>query len=155
MSENIPNSVNPVNPFRKPDADPIMLDTEFMNRQSFAEDVRTGYELLFRRYYRTLCSQAERVSITISWSANTFLKRWTFLRCRLNSYWRTRSASMTDLERSWTIPRLRSTSNPSFQPQLLHFKLESAYIELVNSCKWNVYNNASWSTKRSRNLFFN
>lgn len=60
MTENIPNKLTPTNPFGKPDSDPIVVDTEFSIRQAFAEDVRVGYELLFRRYYRTLCSHAVR-----------------------------------------------------------------------------------------------
>lgn len=60
MSENIPTKATLVNPFRKPDTDPIVVDAEFLIRQAFAENVRTGYELLFRRYYRTLCSHAVR-----------------------------------------------------------------------------------------------
>ncbi|GAB4012284.1 RNA polymerase sigma-70 factor [Spirosoma sp. KCTC 42546] len=60
MAENLPNNPTPTNPFRKPDAEPIVVDAEFLIRQTFAEDARRGYELLFRRYYRTLCSQAVR-----------------------------------------------------------------------------------------------
>ncbi|GAB3898912.1 RNA polymerase sigma-70 factor [Spirosoma agri] len=60
MSENIPNKPTTANPFGKPASDPIVVDTEFLIREAFAEDVRMGYELLFRRYYRTLCSHAVR-----------------------------------------------------------------------------------------------
>lgn len=35
-------------------------DTEWAIRLAFQTSVRTGYELLFRRYYRPLCSQAVR-----------------------------------------------------------------------------------------------
>lgn len=39
---------------------PLSTDTEWVIRQGFLTSVRTGYELLFRRYYRPLCSQAVR-----------------------------------------------------------------------------------------------
>ncbi|HAO50313.1 MAG TPA: RNA polymerase sigma-70 factor, partial [Runella sp.] len=38
----------------------MLLDVEYLIRQAFEEDARRGYELLFRRYYRPLCSQAVR-----------------------------------------------------------------------------------------------
>ncbi|MVM38471.1 RNA polymerase sigma-70 factor [Spirosoma sp. HMF3257] len=60
MAENLPNQPTPTSPFRKRDVEPIVVDTEFLIRQTFTEDARRGYELLFRRYYRTLCSQAVR-----------------------------------------------------------------------------------------------
>lgn len=60
MSENIPHKANPATPFHEPAVDPVVIDSEFLIRQAFAENVRTGYELLFRRYYRSLCSQAVR-----------------------------------------------------------------------------------------------
>ncbi|GAA4462217.1 RNA polymerase sigma-70 factor [Nibrella saemangeumensis] len=46
------------NPFRKPE--PVTTDAELLIRQAFQAEVRKGYELLFRRYYRVLCSQAVR-----------------------------------------------------------------------------------------------
>ncbi len=36
------------------------LDSEVFIRETFKEDPRKGYELLFRRYYRALCSHAVR-----------------------------------------------------------------------------------------------
>ncbi|GAB3262435.1 RNA polymerase sigma-70 factor [Larkinella harenae] len=36
-------------------------DSELLIRQAFAENPRKGYELLFRRYYRPLCSHAVRL----------------------------------------------------------------------------------------------
>ncbi|MFD2934187.1 RNA polymerase sigma-70 factor [Spirosoma flavum] len=60
MSENLPTKPDSTNLFRKPDADPIVVDDEFLIRQTFTEDARRGFELLFRRYHRTLCSQAVR-----------------------------------------------------------------------------------------------
>ncbi|WP_138993572.1 RNA polymerase sigma-70 factor [Larkinella sp. C7] len=60
MAENLPENPVPSNPFRQPSAEPVVIDTEFLIRQTFESDARRGYELLFRRYYRTLCSQAVR-----------------------------------------------------------------------------------------------
>ncbi|GAB3956162.1 hypothetical protein GCM10028805_45150 [Spirosoma harenae] len=60
MAENVPDKPDPTHPFRPSDAEPIVLDAEFLIRQAFHENARRGYELLFRRYYRTLCSQAVR-----------------------------------------------------------------------------------------------
>ncbi len=60
MAENLPNKPILTGPFRQPDSEPIVLDAEFMIRQRFDEDPRRGCELLFRRYYRPLCSQAVR-----------------------------------------------------------------------------------------------
>jgi RNA polymerase sigma-70 factor (family 1) len=60
MPENLPDKPISTSPFRKPDAEPIVVDAEFLIRQAFDENARRGYELLFRRYYRTLCSQAVR-----------------------------------------------------------------------------------------------
>ena len=37
-----------------------ILDSETFIRQSFKENPRKGYELLFRKYYRALCSHAVR-----------------------------------------------------------------------------------------------
>lgn len=37
-----------------------VTDTEWAIRRAFETSTRTGYELLFRRYYRPLCSQAVR-----------------------------------------------------------------------------------------------
>ncbi|GAB4040736.1 RNA polymerase sigma-70 factor [Spirosoma gilvum] len=60
MSENLPGRSNAPNPFHKPEAEPVVMDAEFLIRQTFETDARRGYELLFRRYYRALCSQAVR-----------------------------------------------------------------------------------------------
>ncbi|QHV96894.1 RNA polymerase sigma-70 factor [Spirosoma endbachense] len=60
MPENLPDKPVPTNPFRQSAAEPIVMDAEFLIRQAFDENARRGYELLFRRYYRTLCSQAVR-----------------------------------------------------------------------------------------------
>ncbi|GAB3997382.1 hypothetical protein GCM10028807_42440 [Spirosoma daeguense] len=60
MAENIPDKPDPLSPFRRLDTEPVLVDAEFLIRQAFAENARRGYELLFRRYYRTLCSQAVR-----------------------------------------------------------------------------------------------
>ncbi|MBD2702261.1 RNA polymerase sigma-70 factor [Spirosoma sp. BT702] len=60
MAENLPQKPDPANPFRKQVSEPLVVDTEFLIRQAFVEDARHGYELLFRRYYRNLCSQAVR-----------------------------------------------------------------------------------------------
>ena len=61
MAENQPSQSQPSNhPFQRPDVEPILLDVEYLIRQAFEEDARRGYELLFRRYYRPLCSQAVR-----------------------------------------------------------------------------------------------
>lgn len=60
MAENLSNKPIIPGPFRQPDTEPIVMDAEFLIRQAFTEDARRGYELLFRRYYRTLCSQAVR-----------------------------------------------------------------------------------------------
>ncbi len=38
----------------------IIADSEQFIRQAFAEDSRKGYELLYRRYYKVLCSHAVR-----------------------------------------------------------------------------------------------
>jgi len=43
------------------DSDDIKtLDSEVFIRQTFKENTKKGYELLFRRYYRALCSHAVR-----------------------------------------------------------------------------------------------
>jgi RNA polymerase sigma-70 factor (family 1) len=60
MAENLPDKPINTNLFRKPDDEPVVMDAEFLIRQAFEDDARRGYELLFRRYYRTLCSQAVR-----------------------------------------------------------------------------------------------
>ncbi|MDQ1085469.1 MULTISPECIES: RNA polymerase sigma-70 factor [unclassified Siphonobacter] len=39
---------------------PIVADSEQFIRQAFAQDSRKGYELLYRRYYKVLCSHAVR-----------------------------------------------------------------------------------------------
>ncbi|MVM39645.1 RNA polymerase sigma-70 factor [Spirosoma sp. HMF3257] len=36
------------------------MDREYLIRQAFAIDTRRGYECLFRRYYKVLCTQAVR-----------------------------------------------------------------------------------------------
>ncbi len=38
----------------------IIADSEQFIRQAFAQDSRKGYELLYRRYYKVLCSHAVR-----------------------------------------------------------------------------------------------
>lgn len=60
MAENLVNKPIPRSPFHESATNPTVLDEEFLIRQTFAEDARRGYELLFRRYYRTLCSHAVR-----------------------------------------------------------------------------------------------
>lgn len=40
--------------------DSKLLDSEVFIRQAFKDNPRKGYELLFRRYYRALCSHAVR-----------------------------------------------------------------------------------------------
>lgn len=60
MAENLPSKSAPIIPFRPSESEPIVVDAEYLIRQAFGEDARRGYELLFRRYYRTLCSQAVR-----------------------------------------------------------------------------------------------
>ncbi len=60
MADKQPNLAVSTNPFGKASGDPVLMDPEFMIRQAFSEDARRGYELLFRRYYRPLCSQAAR-----------------------------------------------------------------------------------------------
>lgn len=60
MAEQLPNQPELTNPFRRQEPEPIIIDNEFLIRQAFNEDARRGYELMFRRYYRTLCSQAVR-----------------------------------------------------------------------------------------------
>ncbi|MBO0952682.1 RNA polymerase sigma-70 factor [Fibrella forsythiae] len=60
MAEHILNTSITSSPFRQPNGDPVVLDTDYLIRQAFAEDARRGCELLFRRYYRPLCSQAVR-----------------------------------------------------------------------------------------------
>jgi RNA polymerase sigma-70 factor (ECF subfamily) len=40
--------------------DCIVGDSEYLIRQAFAVNIRQGYELLFRRYYKVLCNQAVR-----------------------------------------------------------------------------------------------
>ncbi len=42
------------------DGSACQLDDELLLRQTFAEDARTGLELLFRRYHAPLCSHAVR-----------------------------------------------------------------------------------------------
>jgi len=46
-------------PFQN-EAEPVMPDSERLIRDAFALDARRGYELLFRRYHRVLCSHAVR-----------------------------------------------------------------------------------------------
>ncbi|MFD1139885.1 RNA polymerase sigma-70 factor [Larkinella insperata] len=53
-----PNSKEPT-PFHL-HADSKVTDPEYLIRQAFELDARQGYELLFRRYYRPLCSHAVR-----------------------------------------------------------------------------------------------
>lgn len=60
MAENLFNKSVSTGPFHELDSNPLVLDDEFLIRQTFAQDARRGYELLFRRYYRTLCSHAVR-----------------------------------------------------------------------------------------------
>ena len=60
MAEYLPDHPEPSHPFRRTEPEPAVIDSEFLIRQAFNEDARRGYELLFRRYYRTLCSQAVR-----------------------------------------------------------------------------------------------
>lgn len=49
-------------PFNLGSEEPLFptTDTEWAIRRAFETSTRTGYELLFRRYYRPLCSQAVR-----------------------------------------------------------------------------------------------
>ncbi len=60
MAEKLPNPAVSTSPFGGPASEAMLMDPEFMIRQAFSEDARRGYELLFRRYYRPLCSQAVR-----------------------------------------------------------------------------------------------
>lgn len=61
MAENQPSQPQPSKlPFQRPDVEPVLLDAEYLIRQAFEEDAKRGYELLFRRYYRPLCSHAVR-----------------------------------------------------------------------------------------------
>ncbi|MBC3783877.1 RNA polymerase sigma-70 factor [Spirosoma utsteinense] len=60
MAENLVDKHVSIRPFCEPDTNPVVLDEEFLIRQTFAVDARRGYELLFRRYYRALCSHAVR-----------------------------------------------------------------------------------------------
>lgn len=60
MSFPIPNDQPVPNPFGKDQPGPLVTDTEYLIRQAFTQDVRQGYEALFRRYYPSLCSHAVR-----------------------------------------------------------------------------------------------
>jgi len=56
-----PSRPDPFQPGEAPrDQESLLTDTEWAIRLAFQTSVRTGYELLFKRYYRPLCSQAVR-----------------------------------------------------------------------------------------------
>ncbi|KAB7726869.1 RNA polymerase sigma-70 factor [Rudanella paleaurantiibacter] len=54
------NPADQPDPFQ-PGSDLKITDSELIIRNAFAQNVRRGYELLFRRYYNVLCSQAVRL----------------------------------------------------------------------------------------------
>ena len=60
MAEHQPSESGNSLPFYQSDPAGKVVDAEYLIRQAFADDPRKGYELLFRRYYRSLCSQAVR-----------------------------------------------------------------------------------------------
>jgi len=58
-----PDNPTPINigePFVNSERPPILVDVEQLIRQAFEQNARQGYELLFRRFYRPLCSHAVR-----------------------------------------------------------------------------------------------
>jgi RNA polymerase sigma-70 factor (ECF subfamily) len=60
MADHLPSQSSSSNPFHRSGTEPVLLDTEHLIRQAFSEEAGRGYELMFRRYYRPLCSHAVR-----------------------------------------------------------------------------------------------
>lgn len=60
MAEHQPSESGSSLPFYQSEPKGKILDAEYLIRQAFTTDPRKGYELLFRRYYGSLCSQAVR-----------------------------------------------------------------------------------------------
>lgn len=67
MTATVHRDDSPNRPFSDPSSEPITdpdpvkpIDSERLIRQTFDADPAKGYELLFRRYYRPLCSHAVR-----------------------------------------------------------------------------------------------
>jgi len=63
MLENISsqstNSFPKTQAFQTPESGKVM-DDEFFIKQAFTEDPKKGFELLYNRYYKPLCSHAVR-----------------------------------------------------------------------------------------------
>ncbi|SDM70401.1 RNA polymerase sigma-70 factor [Siphonobacter aquaeclarae] len=63
-----------------PERKPVMADSEVFIRQAFAKDPRKGYELLYRRYHKVLCSHAVRYvysrEVAEDLVADVFLSLW-------------------------------------------------------------------------------
>lgn len=59
MHLHLPDPSEENEPFQ-PGSQPPITDSERMIRLAFGASVRQGYELLFRRYYKVMCSQAVR-----------------------------------------------------------------------------------------------
>lgn len=58
-ADHTPNPNSSTRPFPNGEEGTV-IDREYLIRQAFAVDTRRGYECLFRRYYKVLCTQAIR-----------------------------------------------------------------------------------------------
>ncbi|MFT4031768.1 MAG: RNA polymerase sigma-70 factor [Siphonobacter sp.] len=92
----------------------IVADSELFIRQAFLKDNRKGYELLFRRYYKVLCSHAVRY--VYSREVAEDLVSEVFL-----TFWRNQSfETITSTYRAYLFSAVRKRAISHLQEEFKH-----------------------------------
>ncbi len=151
------------------------LDSEVFIRKTFKEDPRKGYELLFRRYYRALCSHAVRFVYSkevaedivgdvflVLWKNNVYEKINTSFRAYLYASVRNRAFNYLQWEFKKdvdidTIPEnnqnhvFEETPQTMLQFDELFQKIESSITALPPQCQ-RVFLMSRFENKKNREI---